>query len=65
MISEAEAMRSGRPASGAGEVPMPRSLVVKPTRPALGLEPRPTAASSRISPPEPVAAPEKGAMAVG
>ena len=34
-------------------------------RPALGLAPRPVAPSSRISPPEPVAAPGKGEMAVG
>ena len=32
----------------------------KPTRPALGLAPRPVAPSSRISPPEPVAAPGRG-----
>jgi hypothetical protein len=37
----------------------------KPQRPALGLEPRPVAPSSRISPPEPVAAPGKGEIAVG
>ena len=33
--------------------------------PALGFEPRPVAPSSRISPPEPVAAPAYGAIAVG
>ncbi|MCY1447650.1 hypothetical protein D9M71_642800 [compost metagenome] len=38
---------------------------MKPVRPALGLAPRPVAPSSRISPPEPVEAPENGAMAVG
>jgi hypothetical protein len=37
----------------------------KPVSPALGLEPLPVAPSSRISPPEPVAAPANGAMAVG
>ncbi len=37
----------------------------KPHRPALGLEPRPVAPSSRISPPAPVAAPGSGEMAVG
>ena len=37
----------------------------KPHRPALGLAPRPVAPSSRISPPEPVAAPGKGEIAVG
>jgi hypothetical protein len=31
----------------------------KPHRPAFGFEPRPVAPSSRISPPEPVAAPGK------
>ncbi len=31
----------------------------------MGLAPRPVAPSSRISPPEPVAAPGKGEMAVG
>src|SRR6185295_15797917 len=36
-----------------------------PVRPALGLAPRPVAPSSRISPPEPVAAPGNGEMAVG
>ena len=38
---------------------------VKPVKPALVAEPRPVAPSSRISPPEPVAAPECGAIAVG
>ena len=38
---------------------------VKPVRPALGLEPRPVAPSSRISPPAPVEAPGKGEIAVG
>ncbi|MNC40905.1 hypothetical protein D3C75_896470 [compost metagenome] len=38
---------------------------VKPVRPAFGLAPRPVAPSSRISPPEPVDAPENGEMAVG
>ncbi len=33
---------------------MRRFETEKPTRPALGLPPRPVAASSRISPPEPV-----------
>ena len=36
-----------------------------PVRPAFGFEPRPTAPSSLISPPAPVAAPGKGAIAVG
>ena len=38
---------------------------VKPVKPALGLEPRPVAPSSRISPPLPVDAPGKGEIAVG
>src|SRR5512143_2443660 len=37
----------------------------KPVRPALGLDPRPVAPSSRISPPEPVDAPGNGEIAVG
>jgi hypothetical protein len=37
----------------------------KPVSPNLGLEPRPVAPSSRISPPEPVEAPGNGAIAVG
>ena len=37
----------------------------KPVRPAFGLEPRPVAPSSRISPPAPVEAPGNGEMAVG
>ena len=37
----------------------------KPHNPALGFDPIPVAPSSLISPPEPVAAPGKGAIAVG
>ncbi len=37
----------------------------KPQIPALGFEPDPVAPSSRISPPEPVAAPGYGEIAVG
>ena len=44
---------------------MRRFETEKPIRPALGLAPRPVAPSSRISPPEPVAAPGNGEMAVG
>ncbi len=61
-------MRPGRPWSfsqGCSKPGMFRLDTVKPHSPALGLEPWPTAPSSRISPPEPVAAPGKGAMAVG
>jgi hypothetical protein len=36
-----------------------------PVIPALGLAPLPVAPSSRISPPEPVAAPGNGEIAVG
>ncbi len=36
---------------------MSNSETQNPHKPALGVEPRPTAPSSRISPPEPVAAP--------
>ena len=39
---------------------MRRLETEKPVRPAFGLAPRPVAPSSRISPPEPVAAPGKG-----
>src|SRR5688500_1000357 len=42
-----------------------RSDTVKPTRPAFGFAPRPVAPSSLISPPEPVAAPGNGEIAVG
>ncbi len=68
MISSGEAMRSGLPNStshGRTAPGMRRFDTEKPTRPALGLAPRPVAPSSRISPPEPVAAPGNGAMAVG
>src|SRR3546814_4820742 len=44
---------------------MRKWLTEKPHRPALGLPPRPVAPSSRISPPDPVAAPGNGAIAVG
>ena len=44
---------------------MRRFDTVKPVRPAFGLAPVPVAPSSRISPPEPVAAPGNGAIAVG
>ena len=37
----------------------------KPHKPAFGFAPLPVAPSSLISPPEPVAAPGNGAMAVG
>ena len=61
-------MRCGLPYSNSHGCSAPgiRKLdTVKPTKPALGFEPRPVAPSSRISPPEPVAAPGKGEIAVG
>ena len=66
--SSAETMRSGLPRScsqGCTDPGMRRFDTEKPTRPALGFEPRPVAPSSRISPPEPVAAPGNGEIAVG
>ncbi len=68
MMARGEAMRSGRdsgPSQGRSRPGMRRLETEKPHRPALGLEPRPVAPSSRISPPEPVAAPGNGEMAVG
>ncbi len=69
MISRAEAMRSGLPESCASQgcsMPGMRKLdTEKPVNPAFGLAPIPVAPSSRISPPEPVAAPGNGEMAVG
>jgi hypothetical protein len=38
---------------------------VYPENPTLGIEPIPVAPSSLISPPEPVAAPSNGEIAVG
>ena len=48
-----------------GSVEFQSLEVMKPVKAALGLEPRPVAPSSLISPPAPVAAPAKGEMAVG
>ena len=42
-----------------------RLETLKPTNPILGFAPEPVAPSSLISPPEPVAAPGKGDIAVG
>ena len=42
-----------------------RSDTLNPASPAFGLDHRPAAPSSRISPPEPVAAPGYGGTAVG
>jgi hypothetical protein len=64
MICKGLAMCSGLPPAWS-DMP-PQSLdTVKPLKPALGLEPRPVAPSSRISPPAPVDAPGKGEIAVG
>ena len=69
MICKALAMWAGLPtgncSQGSSVCGRCRLLTLKPVRPALGRAPRPTAPSSRISPPAPVLAPEKGEMAVG
>ena len=68
MMSSALAMRSGLAAGrsqGRGALGRRRFETEKPVSPALGRAPRPVAPSSRISPPEPVAAPANGEMAVG
>ena len=68
MMSSAEAIRSGLPNSRSQGCTIPGIFKLdteKPVNPALGLAPMPVAPSSRISPPEPVAAPGKGEMAVG
>ena len=68
MISSGDANRDGRArfkSQGCGQSGISRCETVKPVSPAFGLEPRPTAPSSRISPPDPVAAPANGAIAVG
>ena len=61
-------MRPGLPGSSSQGLRAPgrsRFETLKPVSPAFGLPPRPVAPSSRISPPEPVAAPGKGEIAVG
>ena len=68
MIASGDAMRSGfdsGPSQGRSKPGMRRFDTEKPHRPAFGFDPRPVAPSSRISPPEPVAAPGNGEMAVG
>jgi hypothetical protein len=68
MMSSAEAIRSGLPKSVSHGCSMPgmrRFDTENPVKPALGLAPKPVAPSSRISPPDPVAAPANGEMAVG
>ena len=67
-MSKAEAIRSGLPLScshGCAKLGIFKCDTEKPVKPALVAEPRPVAPSSRISPPEPVAAPENGEIAVG
>ena len=67
-MSSAEAICAGLPKStshGCSSSGIFKFDTEKPVRPALGLEPVPVAPSSRISPPEPVAEPGKGAIAVG
>ena len=68
MICNGEAIRSGFASAvsqGCCAPGMRKFDTEKPFKPALGLLPRPVAPSSRISPPEPVAAPGKGEIAVG
>ena len=69
MICRGVAIRSGFPyfsLSHGRSVPgILRLDTEKPVKPALGLPPIPVAPSSRISPPAPVEAPGKGAIAVG
>ena len=67
-MSKAEAIRFGLDSGasqGCSKFGMHKLDTEKPTNPAFGLAPRPVAPSSRISPPEPVAAPGNGEMAVG
>ena len=68
MISSAVTIRSGLPKSvshGCSKPGTRKFDTENPTKPALGLPPIPVAPSSRISPPEPVAAPGHGEIAVG
>jgi hypothetical protein len=68
MMSSAEAMRAGLPKSrsqGCGMLGIFKLETENPVKPAFGFAPMPVAPSSRISPPEPVAAPGNGEMAVG
>ena len=68
MMFNAEDMRSGLPLSCSHGCENPgifKCETEKPVKPALVCDPLPVAPSSRISPPEPVAAPGKGEIAVG
>ena len=68
IICKGEAMRGGlssSPSQGLGASGKRKFETEKPHKPAFGFDPRPVAPSSRISPPEPVAAPGNGEIAVG
>ena len=68
IMLRAEAIRSGFDdciSQDAASSDNKRFDTENPARPAFVRAPRPTAASSRISPPAPVAAPGNGAIAVG
>ena len=68
MICNGEAIRAGLWCGSSQGISAPgkrKSDTENPVTPTLGLPPRPVAPSSRISPPEPVAAPGKGEIAVG
>ena len=67
IICFGDAILSGKGAFCLGMLPSSRLRfdTLNPTRPVFGLAPEPVAPSSLISPPEPVAAPGKGEIAVG
>ena len=68
MIWSGEAILEGlyeRPSQARGKSFNLRLETLKPTNPILGFAPEPVAPSSLISPPDPVAAPGNGEMAVG
>ena len=68
MIASGDARRGGAETSfshGFGWPGMRRFETMKPLMPHEEREPTPVAASSRISPPTPVAAPGNGEIAVG
>ena len=67
-MSKGEAILSGECSSSSHSLwrlGILRLETLKPTKPILGLAPLPVAPSSLISPPEPVAAPGYGEIAVG
>ena len=68
MISSGEAILSGLCSLPSHDLSSPGILrleTLKPTIPSFGFAPFPVAPSSLISPPEPVAAPGYGEIAVG